>query len=129
MSEQATTTTASIPTWTLGWRLKRALSWASVGAAEMGDHLGYSKAQISRYLNDKGEPPRDSVLRLWAIRCGVPYEWLAFGIEGDDPDGDDELSRSRCFAPNPQLRGQGQLRIVLPKPTPPTVHIPADTAA
>lgn len=103
MSEQTTTTTAGIPTWTLGWRLKRALSWASVGAAEMGDHLGYSKAQISRYLNDKGEPPRDSVLRLWAIRCGVPLEWLAFGVEADtDPtDPSEQVSKSSpCMTDN-----------------------------
>ena len=73
MSEQTTTATPGIPDWTLGWRMKRALSWGDVGVAEMAELLGYSRGQVSRYLNDKGEPPRDSVLRLWAIRCGVPF--------------------------------------------------------
>lgn len=72
---------SGVPAWTLGWRLKRALASANVGAGDMADYLGYSKAQISRYLNDKGEPPRAQVLRLWAMHCGVPFDWLATGTE------------------------------------------------
>jgi hypothetical protein len=76
----------AIPEWTLGWRLKRALTHGKVSVQEMADHLDYSRGQLSRYLNDKGEPPRRSVLRMWALRCGVPFDWLAYGIESDDPD-------------------------------------------
>lgn len=66
--------------------MKRALSWGDVGAGEMAEHLGYSKAQISRYLNDKGEPPRRPILISWALRCGVPFEWLAYGMSESGPD-------------------------------------------
>lgn len=89
MSEHRDPTAA--PTWTLGWRLKRSLAHGNVGAGEMADYLGYSKAQVSRYLNDKGEPPRTQVLRLWALRCGVSLDWLAHGIEAPDGPGGQEL--------------------------------------
>lgn len=86
-----------VPSWTLGWRLKRSLAEAKVGAGDMADYLGYSKAQISRYLNDKGEPPRAQTLRLWAMRCGVSFDWLAYGIEAEPgtPPGL-EVSPSTC---------------------------------
>lgn len=85
-----------VPAWTLGWRLKRALAEGGVAAGDMADYLGYSKAQVSRYLNDKGEPPRAQVLRLWAMHCGVPFDWLAYGSEVGpvDPGGQD-LSPTR----------------------------------
>lgn len=78
MSQQRETP-SGVPDWTLGWRLKRALQWGNIPAVEMADHLGYSRAQISRYLNDKGEPPRLHVLRQWAELTGVPVEWLLHG--------------------------------------------------
>ena len=63
----------------------------------MADYLGYSKAQISRYLNDKGEPPRVQVVRLWSMRCGVPFDWLYRGIEnGPDDTGTQGIANSRC---------------------------------
>lgn len=86
MSEQRDA--GGAPVWTLGWRLKRALAEGGVGAAEMAEHLGYSKAQVSRYLNDHGEPPRRNIIRLWAMRCGVPYGWLLTGdATSSGPDG------------------------------------------
>lgn len=79
-----TTTETSIPEWTLGWRLQRSLDYADVSVTEMGDYLGLSRSQLSRYLHDKGPAPRPGVLRSWALRCGVPYEWLRTGeVEPD----------------------------------------------
>jgi transcriptional regulator with XRE-family HTH domain len=88
-----------VPTWTLGWRLKRALSWGEVGAGEMAEYLGYSKAQISRYLNDKGEAPRPAILKQWAMRCGVPLAWLEDGevdLRGPNPAPGLEIPTSGC---------------------------------
>ena len=75
----------TIPGWTLGWRLRRALAAGEISTAEMADHLGVTPTTISRWCNDKGAPPRAVYVRAWAERCRVPYEWLAHGIERELP--------------------------------------------
>jgi transcriptional regulator with XRE-family HTH domain len=64
----------------------------------MADHLGYSRSQLSRWLNDKGEAPRRSVLRMWALRCGVPFDWLVNGVgeTGPNTPGGVEVSPRGC---------------------------------
>ncbi len=69
-----------IPEWTLGWRLNRSLAAADVGHGEMADYLGVHRSTISRWIGDQGAPPKDGYIRMWAIRCGVDYEWLATGL-------------------------------------------------
>jgi transcriptional regulator with XRE-family HTH domain len=64
-----------VPEWTLGWRLQRSLAHAGVSVQEMADELGVSRGTISRWCNDHNRPRR-SDLRLWALRTGVPLEWL-----------------------------------------------------
>jgi transcriptional regulator with XRE-family HTH domain len=64
-----------IPEWTLGWRLQRSLAHAGVSVQEMADELGVSRGTISRWCNDHNRPRR-SDLRLWALRTGVPLDWL-----------------------------------------------------
>ena len=71
----------AVPEWTLGWRLQRSLSWADVSVQEMADELGVSRGTISRWCNDHNRPRR-SDLRLWALRTGVPLDWLLYGDEG-----------------------------------------------
>lgn len=68
-----------IPKWTLGWRLQRSLAYAGISAGDMGDMLGVSRGTISRWLNDRGAPPRTVYLRHWADACEIPYEWLCHG--------------------------------------------------
>lgn len=75
-----------IPEWTLGWRLQRALAQADLTSEAIADELGYSRSSVSRWMNDKGAP-RPVVLREWALRCGVPYKWLATGETGDPETG------------------------------------------
>lgn len=78
----------AIPPWTLGWRLQRALSWADISAEEISVELEVHRSTVSRWMNDRGAPPRALFVKEWALRCGVPYDWLAFGIEPQDgPDG------------------------------------------
>lgn len=72
----------AIPPWTLGWRLQRALAWASISVNEIASELDVSRGTISRWLNDRGAPPRPIYIRQWALRTGVPYGWLC---DGDDP--------------------------------------------
>lgn len=72
------TSTVQIPQWTLRWRLQRALAHGGVSIEEMAAELGVSRQTVSRWLNEHGQP-RAGFLKLWAMRCGVSYEWLATG--------------------------------------------------
>lgn len=71
-----------IPQWTLGWRLQRALNHAGMQTDQMATELGVSRATVSRWLNDHGAAPKIAYLKVWALRCGVPLEWL---LTGRDP--------------------------------------------
>lgn len=70
-------TVGEIPEWTLGWRLRRSLEHAGISVEEMGEDMGVSRSTMSRWLNDRGAPPKQPYLRLWALRTGVPFAWLA----------------------------------------------------
>lgn len=64
--------------WDIADRLRKALRVADLGVAEMADYLGVSRNTVGRYINGHGIPDRRTLM-LWALRCGVPYEWLAEG--------------------------------------------------
>ncbi len=66
----------AIPAWTIGWRMQRALAHAGVSVEEISDELGVSRSSVSRWLNDRALP-RAAYLKVWALRTGVAYEWLA----------------------------------------------------
>lgn len=68
-----------IPDWTLGWRMQRSLAHAGLSIEEMSAELGVSRSTVSRWVNDHGEP-RIGYLKLWALRCGVPLDWLLEGV-------------------------------------------------
>jgi transcriptional regulator with XRE-family HTH domain len=75
MSEMAPDGT--VPEWTLGWRMQRALAHAGLSVEAMADELEVSRSTISRWINDRGAAPRNAYIKMWALRCGVSYEWLA----------------------------------------------------
>lgn len=69
----------AVPAWTLGWRMRRALAYADVAVEDIAEELGVVRGTISRWINDRGAPPRPIFLRHWALRTGVSYEWLVSG--------------------------------------------------
>jgi transcriptional regulator with XRE-family HTH domain len=73
---RSSTATVDIPEWTLGWRMQRALAFAGLQVTDMISEFDVTRGTISRWMNDKGAPPKSIYLRAWAARCGVPYEWL-----------------------------------------------------
>lgn len=79
MSEPAMRT-ETVPEWTLGWKLKRALDFADLSAQDMAAELGVHVATVSRWMNDR-ETPRRAYVMAWSLRCGVPFGWLT-GDEG-----------------------------------------------
>jgi transcriptional regulator with XRE-family HTH domain len=58
--------------------LRKALRAADVSVAEMADYLGVNRNTVGRYINGRGVPDVRT-MRLWALRCGVPLEWLQSG--------------------------------------------------
>jgi transcriptional regulator with XRE-family HTH domain len=70
-------TVGEIPEWTLGWRLQRSLAHAGIAVEEIADEMGVSRSTVSRWLNDRGAAPKQAYLKMWALRTGVPFAWLA----------------------------------------------------
>lgn len=73
-----TTHDETIPEWTLGDRLEKALHAAGMRVEDMADELEISRSTVSRWTHDKGHV-RTIYLKQWALRTGVPYEWLRSG--------------------------------------------------
>lgn len=46
----------------------------------MADYIGKSRNTVGNYLAGRSKPDL-AVLRVWALRCGVPLEWLRTGAE------------------------------------------------
>lgn len=67
-----------VPQFDTADRLRKALRNSGVGAQEMADYLGVNRNTVSNWINGH-HPPRGAYLRLWALRTGVPYEWLESG--------------------------------------------------
>lgn len=95
MADQATN---AVPTFELRHRLERALEWSGVTPAEMAERLEVSETTIRNYRTGRTTPTR-ATLRDWALMCGVPFSWLAYGeVDLTDPDGGGEQpeAQSRC---------------------------------
>lgn len=66
------------PEFTLGWRMRLALETGGLSVNEMAERLGYSRSNISRWLNDE-KPPRPAILDSWAQHTQVDRTWLESG--------------------------------------------------
>lgn len=99
MSEAHVTT--GVPSWDLHHRLHRALEYADVKVAEMGSYLDVSSKTMTNYLSGRTQP-RDGLVRAWALRCGVSYQWLRYGTLPEDGDdgGADVLGRRSGWVAN-----------------------------
>lgn len=110
MSE--TTPAQRVPQWDVADRMRKALREADVGVQEMAEYLGVGRSTVSTWINGRIAPGKQT-MRLWALRCGVSYEWLATGeLFADKPlTRDDGGAASRCTRPPREL---SRLRIVPP---------------
>lgn len=75
-----------VPAWDLADRLRKSLRESGVGVQEMADYLEVSRNTVSAWINGR-TPPSGQSIRLWALRTGLPYEWLRDGIEPKQPHG------------------------------------------
>ena len=78
------TTTEQTPAWDLADRMRKALRHSRVGVQEMADYLGVSRASVGTWINGHNRPSKPA-LRLWALRCGVSYEWLVTDLDVRKP--------------------------------------------
>lgn len=92
--------TTGVPQWDLADRLRKALRHGGVGVGQMAEYLDVDSGTVSRWLNGRITPSTQTV-RLVALRCGVPYDWLVTGLDvGPDLPG----PASRCIARVVELR-------------------------
>ncbi|WP_213816271.1 helix-turn-helix transcriptional regulator [Glaciihabitans sp. dw_435] len=63
-------------------RLGKALHVADVTTTDMADYLGVTRNTISNYTSGR-TPVKKQTLRLWALKTGVPLEWIETGEIGE----------------------------------------------
>lgn len=81
------THTTPVPHFEMRHRLGLALEHADVSVQAMADELGVSRNTVGNYLAGRTQPST-AVVRVWALRTGVPYAWLRDGIiDLDGPEG------------------------------------------
>ena len=66
-------------------RLAKSLQVAGLSVADMADYMEVHRNSVGAWLNRRSEP-RPANIRLWAIRTGVPYEWLRNGTWPEESD-------------------------------------------
>lgn len=76
---------ARIPEFTFGDRLRKAREHAGVTTEEMAAAVDVSTRTVGNYENDR-TPVRGPVVKVWAMRTGVPVEWLLTGRSDETPD-------------------------------------------
>jgi transcriptional regulator with XRE-family HTH domain len=78
----------------MGDRLAKARNAAGYSQSELADFFGMSRVTLSRYETGAHPAPL-YILRLWAMHCHVPLDWLRYGDSPPRPDVVAELPRTR----------------------------------
>lgn len=74
----ATTATGFVPEWTITDRLRKARELTGLDQETFAKDIGASRGTVSNY--ERGSKTHQkSVLMTWAMRSGVPLEWLLTG--------------------------------------------------
>lgn len=83
------TEVGTIPQFTIHDRLRKARETTGLDQATFASELGVSRNTVSNYETGGIDHPRKIVLGAWAMRTGVPLEWLQTGEnpQQDGPDG------------------------------------------
>lgn len=83
-----------IPTVTLGVRIQLALKDAQLTQEALESKFEVSRKTVSRWCNDKGNPPKRFILEQIAFMCGVSQRWLIDGVDegSHPPDGSGMVS-------------------------------------
>lgn len=76
-----------VPAFQLKHRLSLALEIAELKPEDIAVELGLAATTVRNYLAGRTSPKR-AVLVAWALRCGVPIDWLAEGVIPQTPPDD-----------------------------------------
>lgn len=96
----------AVPQWDLSDRLAKSLKVGNVSVQEMADYLEVHRNTVSAWINGRITPSGQTI-RLWALRTGVPYEWVRNGVEpSDSPDGPGGGKRHGDGTPDLRVRSQ-----------------------
>ena len=68
----------TVPQFDLADRLRKALRVADVPVQEIAEYLDVSRNTVGAWINGRVVPGK-AMVRLWALRTGVPFEWLLTG--------------------------------------------------
>ena len=68
-----------IPEWTLGDRLRKAREETGLDQGQFADEIGISRNSVSNAETGATRPIKVT-LKAWALRTGVPVEWLLTGV-------------------------------------------------
>lgn len=68
-------------------RMRKTLRHTGISVQQMADYLGVSRNTVGSWINGHTPPDRRTIL-LWAMRTGVPVEWLETGQVPTTPDGE-----------------------------------------
>ncbi len=89
---------------TLGDRLAKAMKVADVTRGDLAEYLGVSPTTIGNYTGDR-TPVKKQTLRLWALRTGVPLEWIETGIINGGAETQTEADAHPHLNASPQTLG------------------------
>lgn len=77
--------TPTIPQFETRHRLALALEAAEVDVDEMAENLGVSDTTIYNYMSG-ARSPKLGMIKQWAFRCQVPWQWIATGDLPTEPE-------------------------------------------
>lgn len=75
-----------IPEFTIGDRLRKARELTGLDQVQFATEIDISRNTVGNYENGNVKPRR-LALKAWAMRTGVPLEWLETGVASSSPDG------------------------------------------
>lgn len=88
--------TGGVPQFSQRHRMALALETASMSREEMATELGVHRNTINNWMKGAVQPPR-SALIAWALRTGVPFDWLLTGRIDYDNGPDQDTRMARCI--------------------------------
>ncbi len=78
--------TYTVPQFEARHRLALALEAADVEPEDMAQALGVSRTTVYNYMAGTRNP-KLGMVKQWALRCSVPWQWIVTGELPDEDDG------------------------------------------